>query len=225
MYSICFSKIETGMPFIQEKLKKIISPNSKVAILPWAFPEELNSEKLMNEYFKVGEKRYNRYINALLSLEIKLENITICDCYKNPSELKKIIKQSNIIVLPGGNPEMMFQKILHDTELFYDLKHYKGIVIGESAGALLQFKRYFITAKNNFYKYFSFYDGFGLIDDPFYLDVHSSKNKFYEEKLKQVAKEKNKSIYALFDDGALIYNHDLKKIETFGNVRVFNPKE
>jgi len=42
------------------------------------------------------------------------------------------------------------QKVIHDTELLYDLKYFPGIIIGESAGALLQFKRYFITAKNNF---------------------------------------------------------------------------
>lgn len=72
-----------------------------------------------------------------------------------------------------------FKKVTHDTEILYDIKHFEGLVIGESAGTELQLTRYFITAKNNFYKYFAFYDGFGLINDPFYMDVHAINNKRY----------------------------------------------
>ena len=111
------------------------------------------------------------------------------------------------------------------TELIYDIKHYKGIIIGESAGSVLQLKRYFITAKNNYYKYFAFYDGFGVLDDPFYVDVHSINNNRYLSKLQTVANDKNKKVYAIFDNGALIYNRDSSKLEIFGNVLTFVPKE
>lgn len=218
MYSIFFSKIEDGILEVQDRLKEILFPHYKVAILPWAFPVELDSDKLLHEYFKKGDKRYNRYVNVLLSLGILEENIFVCDCYGDSLKVKKMIQQSDVLLLPGGNPEMLFQKVAHDTDLFYDLKYYKGILIGESAGALLQFKRYFITAKNNFYKYFAFYDGFGVIDDSFYLDVHSSSNSLYVRKLKHVAREKKCMVYALFEDGAIIYHRDSKKIELFGNV-------
>ncbi len=42
---------------------------------------------------------------------------------------------------------MFFNKVVHDTEILYYIKHYKGIIIGESAGTELQLKRYFITEK------------------------------------------------------------------------------
>ena len=35
------------------------------------------------------------------------------------------------------------------------------------------------AAKNNYYKYFVFYDGFGVLDNPFYMDVHSINNLHY----------------------------------------------
>lgn len=88
-----------------------------------------------------------------------------------------------MIFLPGGNPEMMFGKIVHDTNLLYVLKHTKKIMIGESAGTELQLIRNFITAKNNYYKYFAFYAGFGLINDDFYIVVHTINNKNYLNKL------------------------------------------
>ena len=62
-----------------------------------------------------------------------------------------------------------------------------------------------------------------MLDDPFYMDVHSISNKRYLAKLQEVANDKNKSVYAIFDDGALIYNRDSSKLEMFGNVLTFVP--
>ncbi len=226
MYSVFFSRIEIGMNLVTDRLKQIIKKNSKVAIFPWAFPFEIDAKKLNDEFFKKGEKRYNRYINELKKIGIEENNITICNCYSDSNEkLKKIINDSDVILLPGGNPEMFFNKVVHDTEILYYIKYYKGIIIGESAGTELQLKRYFITAKNNFYKYFSFYDGFGVLDDPFYIDVHSINNSRYLSKLQKVADDKKKNVYAIYDDGVMIYNRKTNNIELFGNVRVFKPKK
>ena len=107
---------------------------------------------------------------------------------------------------------MLFDKVVHKTELLYEIKYYKGLIIGESAGTELQLKRYFITAKNNYYKYFAFYDGFGVIDDPFYMD-----------KLQKVSNETGKDVYGIFDDGVLIYDRNAKEIYKYGNVKKFTP--
>jgi len=220
MYSVLLSKIEFGFPFVEEKLKKIVKSGMKVTVMPWAFPTELDYEKLNNEYFKVGEKKYNKYIKPLIKLGIKKEDITILNCYDNNNiyTFKNIINSSDILLLPGGNPEMFFNKVVHATELLYEIKHFNGIIIGESAGACLQFERYFITAKNNFYKYFAFYDGFGILNDPFYIDVHSSNNHKYIESLKKISNKTKKDIYAIYNDGAILYNRKNKKIDIYGNV-------
>lgn len=42
--------------------KKSEKINAKVVILPWAFPVEINADRLNNDFFKKGEKRYNRYV-------------------------------------------------------------------------------------------------------------------------------------------------------------------
>lgn len=192
--------------------------------MPWAFPIEIDAKKLENDFFKKGERRYNKYVNPLKELGIDENNITICNCYSDSKEkLKKIIKESDILILPGGNPEMFFKKVVHDTEILYDIKYFSGIIIGESAGAELQLKRYFISAKNNYYKYFAFYDGFGVLDDPFYFDVHSITNKFYLDKLQKIANDSKKDVYAIYDYGAIIYNRKNNTIKTLGNVDIFKP--
>lgn len=224
MYSILLSKMEYGFDLIKDELKRKVSKNSKVSILPWAFPVEIDAKKLESDFFKEGERRYNKYVNPLKELGIDENNITICNCYSDSKEkLKKIIKESDILILPGGNPEMFFKKVVHDTEILYDIKYFSGIIIGESAGAELQLKRYFISAKNNYYKYFAFYDGFGVLDDPFYFDVHSINNKFYLDKLQKIANDKKKDVYAIYDDGAIIYNRNKNIVKTLGNVDVFKP--
>ena len=122
---------------------------------------------------------------------ISEENITICNCYSDSKEyLKEVINNSDVLVIPGGNPEMLFSKVVQEKDLLYDIKYYQGMIIGESAGADLQLKRYFITAKNNYYHYFAFYDGFGVLDDPFYLDVHTVDSKEYLDDLQKVADDK-----------------------------------
>ena len=222
MYSVLLSKIEFVFPLIKDRLKNIVNKNMKAVVLPWAFPTELDYDKLINEYFKEGERKYNKYINSLLELGLKKENVTILNCYeKDNSGFKQIINNADILLLPGGNPEMFFSKVVHETEILYEIKHFKKIIIGESAGACLHFKRYFITAKNNYYKYFAFYDGFGVLDDPFYIDVHSINNRLYLDSLKRIAKEKSKTLYAIYNDGALILNRENGKIELYGNVGVY----
>ena len=226
MYSILLSKVEYSYHLIKDRLKEIIKSDFKVAVIPWAFPQELDSDRLINEYFKKGERRYNKYLDLLLELGIKSENIVICNCYSDSKEyLKDVINKADLLVIPGGNPEMLFSKVVQEKDLLYDIKYFQGIILGESAGADLQLKRYFITAKNNYYHYFAFYDGFGVLNDPFYLDVHSSNDQNYLDDLQKVADDKEKTVYAIFDDGAIIYNRESKDMEFYGNVLKFEPGE
>ena len=227
MYSILLSEYEKGMELVDKDLRKIIKKNSKAVIIAWTFPFEIDYETFNNKWIKKGERRYNKYVGSLINLGLKEEDITILNCYDkdNFSKFKKIVDDSDILVITGGNPEMLYSKVTQETEILYNIKHYKGIIIGFSAGAELQLKRYFITAKNNYYKYFAFYDGFGVLDDPFYFDVHSINNKYYLNKLQKIANEKKKKVYAIYNDGAMIYNRKTNNLKTYGNVMTFFPKE
>ena len=52
MYSVLLSKIEFVFPLIKDRLEKIVNENMKVIVMPWAFPTELDYDRLVNEYFK-----------------------------------------------------------------------------------------------------------------------------------------------------------------------------
>ena len=221
MKNILCSNIESLSNYVKD-LEKYIDKSSKVVIIPWSFPNELNS---LDEYFGVNSKRYKKYLNVLKNLGYQEENITVLDCYKdNQEKIKEEINAADVLVLTGGNPEMFFQKVVHDMECLYEIKHFKGLIIGSSAGACLQFKRYFITTKNNYYKYFAFYDGFGNINPKFYIDVHSINNQFYLNKLASVAKEYKKDIYAINNNGVLVFDRENNNIEFMDNVKIIKRK-
>ncbi len=225
MYSVLLSDYELGIELIKERLKTIINDKQKVVIISWAFPSEINKKIFAEEWFPKHGRRYNKYVNPLLELGIKEENVTILNCYDEKNNFKQIIDDSDILVITGGNPEMLYSKVTQETEILYNIKHYKGMIIGASAGACLQLKRYFITAKNNYYKYFAFYDGFGVLDDPFYLDVHTINNKKYLDKLQKIANEKKKKVYAIYNDGAIIYNRENTKLEKYGRILDIEPNK
>lgn len=220
MYSVFFSKIQIGFPIIKQRLKKIIKSNHKVVIIPWSFAIETDQNGLEN-YFITKIK--DKYVPLLLELGIQEKNIKYLNCYSdNLKYMQDLIKNSDILVLTGGNPEMFYNKVV-SCKLLDTIKKYNNIIIGSSAGAELQLKDYFITEKNNYYKKFDWYKGFGIINNPFYLDVHSINDANYLDQFRRISDDKKKTVYAIFDDGVILYNRENKKIEIYGQVLKFNP--
>lgn len=115
----------------------------------------IDNKTFDEEWFPKGGRRYNKYVLSLINLGLKEENIEILNCYDKDKvkEFKQKIDDSDILVMTSGNPEMLYSKVTQETELLCNIKHYKGIIIGFSARAELHLKKYFITAKNNYYKY------------------------------------------------------------------------
>lgn len=219
MVSILMSNFQTGFTYIKDSLSNLINKDTKLVVIPWSFAVELESKNVM-EFF--DNKKYNKYIEPLINLGLNIENIKILDCYKDSKEcMINSINDSSILILTGGNPEMFYNKVIQ-TGILECLKNYKKTIIGVSAGAELQLKKYFITKKNNYYKKFAWYDGFGIIDDDFYFDVHSVNRGRYLSSLKNKGEQIKKDIYCLFDSGVIVYDRKTKELNTYGEVVIFN---
>ena len=55
------------------------------------------------------------------------------------------------------------------------------------------------------------------------FDKQIINNKRYLDSLQKISNDTQKKVYAIFDDGALIYNRINKELEIFGNVKEFQP--
>lgn len=219
MYSILMSRFSEGTKIIRNQLKKILNEQSKVVIIPWSFAIELESKNI-KEFF--NNKKETEYLNVLYELNVKKNNIAILDCYNHSKEyMIDLICKSDAVILTGGNPEMLYRKIC-ESGIRDTLCNYKKTIIGSSAGAEIQLKKYFITKKNNYYKKFDWYEGLGIIDNDFYFDVHTVNKGRYLPSLKEKSKLLRKAIYCLFDEGVIIYNRLTKKIEVYGKYVIFD---
>lgn len=219
MYSVLMSKFNEGFPVVKDILKSMINYDSKVVIIPWSFATEIKSKNI-DEFF--NDKKKTSYLLPLCELGVKTDNIIILDCYKHSKEyIKDSINNSDVIVLTGGNPEMLYKKIC-EAGILELLRNYKKTIIGSSAGAELQLKKYFITKKNNYYNKFAWYDGLGIIDNDFYFDVHSTNKGRYLPSLKKRSEKINKPIYCVFDTGVIICNRKTNEISCYGKVIEFN---
>lgn len=226
-YNILFSTNSIGFPYIKDRLKSLVSADDKVVIFPWAFPVEISEKEFTEEYFPKHGQRYERSVGYLREFGIKDENIFIANCYNDSvNKIKEEIASSNIIVLPGGNPVMLSTKIL-ECGIQDELNTYSNIIIGGSAGACVQFKRYFITEENNVPRGFQQLKGIGILDVDFLIDVHTNihttdenepNREAYINKLKDLAKHYHKDIYAISDEGAILVDRKTNQFEMFGNV-------
>lgn len=219
MVSFLFSRFEVAFSIAKEELKKWIQSDTKVVIIPFSFAKETTSDGIKEFY---EEKLKKKYIKPLEELGLKESNVSYLDCYSETTSMMiEKINQADIIILPGGNPEMFYQKI-KEKKLITTLRNYKGVIIGSSAGTEIQLKDYFITAKNNYYQKFDWYKGIGILKNPFFMDVHSIKEVNYLEQFQTISKEKKKDVYAIFDDGCMIYNRENHECKVLGNVLKFH---
>ena len=213
-YSILLSQVDKISEDENKKIKKYVKSNSNVLILPWTFAKEMTCEEFEKNYFNVKGERYRRYLDFFINFGIKKENIRYSNCYKeNKDEIVDKINKSDLLLLPGGNPEMLFNKVVYDKEILYSIKNYKGDIIGESAGAVLHFRKYFLTIENSYNNCLEYCNGFGIIDDDFVVDVHTINTNNYINSLKDIGKHMEKNIYAITDSEVVIYNRKDKKIE------------
>jgi len=128
-----------------------------------------------------------------------------------------MIKNSDIVFLTGGLPEVAVERVLNKG-LLSSIGDSK-IIIGVSAGALMQLSNYFVSPDKD-YPQFMYFQGLGLINKNFYIEVHYEGNDVQKNGIKKVLKEKTDTVYAIKDTGGIIIDNNM--ITLRGDVVTFN---
>ncbi|MCI9642955.1 MAG: type 1 glutamine amidotransferase-like domain-containing protein [Eubacterium sp.] len=121
-------------------------------------------------------------------------------------------------VITGGRPDRMMDRI-KEFDLVDILRKHNRIVMGYSAGAVIQLSEYHLSPDKD-YKEFQYYDGLGYLDD-FYLEVHYEKRKVQNKAIHRVLSERGKTVYAtaFMAGGVIVDNGNVKLL---GDVKTFN---
>ena len=108
---------------------------------------------------------------------------------------------------------------IKELDLVNMLRKHNGIVMGYSAGAVIQLSEYHISPDND-YKEFQYYDGLEYLD-VLYLEVHYENTKVQNEAIRRVLSERGKTVYATaFMSGGIIVDNG--NIKLLGDVKTFS---
>ena len=128
-------------------LKKIILKSMTVTIVPFSFNEkEIGSEKEWEfAYGKDTGKYYNDIVSPFRTYGIDDENIQWINYYADTHENAcKKISGSDVIFFTGGYPDRMMARI-NEFGIARAVKTNNDIVMGSSAGAMIQLSEYFVS--------------------------------------------------------------------------------
>jgi peptidase E len=212
-------------------MEEIIEPDFRIVIIPWAFIYVDNGYIETEAYFPKYGPRYEREMTYLRELGLQDDNVYIADCYADtPMRIKSKIEKSDIVILTGGNPITLKDKIC-SLNIDTTLRNYENIIIGGSAGATTQFEKYFITEEQNYSREFQEYKGLGILHADYMIDVHTdvyttgeyekNKDKYYSV-LQKLTKRYEKKILGICDTGALLVDRKNQTYEAYGNIIEFN---
>ncbi|RXK17461.1 Type 1 glutamine amidotransferase-like domain-containing protein [Macrococcus sp. DPC7161] len=187
-----------------------------VLIIPFSFTDKyVTNEKEWKNIYGVGGKFYQPTIDPLLTFGVEQEAIRWINYYQDSiDDMKQEIQNAEVIFFTGGAPELMMQRLI-EKDLVEVIQAFNGVVVGYSAGAMVQLNHYHITPDED-YPSFSYERGLNLVSG-FDIEVHYEP--YMDPYNEKVVKEKGVKVFALTDEGMLIVRNG--EVEMYGDIKIF----
>ena len=222
MVNVLLESYNLTEPFLYDALKPYIKPHHRVAIVAFSFlPSQATTlEQWLTMYGREEGMFYHWLVGPLMEFGIPEENITVVNYFADSKELaREKVENADILYFTGGLPDAMMDR-LAEFELLDVLQSFDGLVLGCSAGAMIQLREYHITPDWD-YPEFGYYNGLSWLQD-FYVEVHYEGTDVQKECIHRVLRERGKPVYATFHDrGALMIEKG--KITRLGETELFLP--
>ena len=220
MVNVLLESYDLTAPFLVDKLRPYIKPNSHVAIVAFSFlPSQASClEEWLKLYGREEGMFYSWLVDPFAEFGVPEENITFVNYFADTRDsAAQKVKNADIIYFTGGLPDAMMDR-LYEFELVEILKEFDGVVLGCSAGAMIQLEEYHITPDWD-YPEFGYYKGLPWLKN-FYVEVHFEDSKDQKASICRVLQERQKPIYATRHNNAAIIV-DNGKIQLLGDVRTY----
>ena len=220
MINILLDVLDFSADFLYQELKHYIHPSDKVVILAFSYRDRevqnLRDWKML--YGENGGRYYESMVSPFLRYEISEDQMEWINYYTDAkSKAAEQIRNADILYLPGGMPDRMMERI-DDFDLRDAILQFQGVVLGYSAGALIQLEEYHLSPDQD-YPEFCYFKGLPILKD-FYLEVHYGDAQ--NEAIQRVLEERRKTVYAMVADQAAIVM-DGSKVNFLGDVKMFTP--
>ncbi len=220
MINILLEGYDIDSPWLYDELKKHIKSFHKVAVVAFSFRDSRvkSFEDWNLLYSKENGRFYGGIVGGFLSYGISDENITFINYFTDTKEsAKNKINNADIIYFLGGLPDKMMDRI-KEFELYDVLMNHKGIIMGYSAGAVIQLDEYHLSPDED-YPEFKYYNGLPYLND-FYLEVHYEGKYTQDLAIQKVLEERKKTVYAtVCMKGAILVDNGVVKL--LGDVKEY----
>lgn len=215
---VLLSENEIDKDYMYYNLRPYISKYDRVCILPFSFYDDTKDINDWNKQYAKGQGIwYHANQDVFYRYGISDNQIVWVNYFQDSIEsMKNKIKNSSILLLTGGAPDLMMKRI-KEKKLKKMIKNYKGLMIGYSAGAMIQLDSYHISPDCD-YPNFSYQTGLGCVTG-FDIEPHFRNSRVQLESIQKVQEEKGTLIYGIFDTGGIIV--DSRKLTCFGDVESF----
>ncbi len=217
--NILLDGLDFDKAWAYDTLKSIIKKDFKITVIPFSFHEDRikDAEQWENFYNKKNGEYYSMIVLPFLAYGIREDNIRWVNYFeddKNSSKDK--INTSDIIFFTGGFPDKIMSR-LAEFDLTHTIEQHKGIIMGWSAGAMIQCYDYYISPDTDYPK-FMCEKGLNCIKD-FAVEVHYKNTEAQNESIKKFIDETCKKVYTTEAQSAIIVEGS--KVILLGNANMY----
>ena len=192
-------------PFVQGK---------KVLILPLAFREsQAWDEQSFQQIYGVNGEKYQNIIRPFLAYGIAESDIQWLDFFDQNTDPVSLINNADLLFFTGGMPEKAILR-MHQLGIVEAVKNFQGVVMGASAGAMLQLKDYHVTPDDDYPNY-GLWQGLGLVQG-IDLEVHFLNTDLQNQCTKRAIADLGLPVYQMYHEGGLLVVDDV--VQVMGNV-------
>lgn len=222
MVHILLEGFDCAEPWLHAQLQPYFYPGQKVAIVAFSFRD--SRVKCAQDWDALYHPRHGQYYagmtRPLLAYGLREEDIRWINYFTDSKEkAARIISEADIVYFPRGLPDRMMERI-DEFDLRDALLRHRGIVMGYSAGAVIQMARYHLSPDED-YPDFSYYEGLPWLRG-FYLEVHYEGTPDQDRAIARVLRETGQPVYATaLGKGALLIDNGQMRL--LGDVKVFTP--
>ncbi len=223
MINILLEGYDIDAPWLYGELKNYIKPEYSVAAVAFSFKDSrVRSRSDWDAlYSKENGKYYDKITRGFTSYGVSRDKISFINYFADTKQsASQKIEAADIIYFLGGLPDRMMERI-KEFGLYDALMSHNGIIMGCSAGALIQLAEYHLSPDED-YPEFKYYDGLPYLNN-FYVEVHYEGTEAQDKAIRRVLAERDKTVYATgLGAGAILVDNG--NIKLLGDVRTFNSR-
>lgn len=217
--SVLLNTTEVDLLWIYRALKGMIHPDDRVCVVAMSYFDDTKTPEDWNRQYSPADGCfYKSHSDVFKRYGIDPGNVVWINPFVDDrAAMLSKIDQASILLLPGGAPDL-FMKRLKKLRLTGRIRNFDGLVIGCSAGSMMQLEDYHISPDPD-YEQFSWQKGAGPLKG-FWIEPHFTSSKIQKESIETVLERHQGPVYGIWEDGGLIVDEN-NQVTCIGRVDYF----